>query len=344
MSVFKTIIQPWSVASAQTVGGKVWDYFSATCWYFGRDYYDQMPVKAPIGLMSINWGGTYIQTWSSPAVRKACVDTEPPASKPPNQPGLLYNAMLTPVFGMAVDGILWYQGESNVGFADVYSCFFPTMIADWRARQNPDPSNTDPDIPFFFVQLSPYTDWIDAKNPLALPQMREAQTAAFKVPKVSGVTAMDAGDSGNNPLGNIHPRNKQVLGARLASAMLRSRKGVYGIQGPVLKSATTTPGSNGQVVLTFDTEAPLKLVSASCPSNINATFCSAFQLQGSDSNWLNADATLGTDGAANTVILNAPFPNGVTPTHIRYAYSVWPLAILYDLNGYPAWPINTRVY
>lgn len=323
----------------------MWDYFSATCWFFGRDLYDQMPVKAPIGLMSINWGGTYIQTWSSPTVQRACKDTEPPAAKPPNQPGLLYNSMLTPVFGMAVDGILWYQGESNVGFADVYECFFPTMIADWRARQNPDPSNPFSDIPFFFVQLSPYSQYLDTKNPLQLPQMREAQMAAFKVPKVSGVTAIDAGDpSEDNPLGNIHPRNKQVLGARLASAMLRSQKGVYGIQGPLLKSATTIPGSQGQVTLLFDTESPLKLVSATCPSGINTTFCSAFQLQGSDSQWRNADATLGTAPGGNTLILNAPFPAGVSPIHVRYAYNIWPLAILYDINDYPAWPINQRVY
>jgi len=155
---------------------------------------------------------------------------------------------------------------------------------------------------------------------------------------------MDAGDAGQNPLGNIHPRNKQVLGARLASAMLRAQKGVYGIQGPVLKDAINIPGSNRQVTLTFDSESPLKLVSASCPKGVSAQFCSAFQLQGSDSQWRDADVTLGSAPGGNTVILNAAFPAGVSPTHVRYAYNAWPLAVLYDINNYPAWPINARVY
>ena len=166
---FASIEQPWQVASSKTIGNGDWTFFSATCWFFGRDFYNR--VKAPVGLMSINWGGTIVQSWSSPAVNQACQNTQPNGN-PPNQPMLLYNAMIAPVMGMNFAAMLWYQGESNVGYASTYSCFFPAMIADYRKQTSP---NVQDPTPFFFVQLSPYIAGINPSNAANLPALRQAQ-------------------------------------------------------------------------------------------------------------------------------------------------------------------------
>jgi len=88
-----SFIQPWSVANSQSIGGSPWAEFSAVCWFFGRDLYDT--YKVPIGLINSNWGGTYIQAWSSPAALAKCPSADlPPISKVninapnPNQPSI----------------------------------------------------------------------------------------------------------------------------------------------------------------------------------------------------------------------------------------------------------------
>ena len=50
----------WKTPS-ETGGG-----FSATCWYFGRDVFNAMSPKVPMGLIATDVGGTPDQHWSSP--------------------------------------------------------------------------------------------------------------------------------------------------------------------------------------------------------------------------------------------------------------------------------------
>lgn len=101
----KGIEQNWSVASEHSVGYGPWSYFSATCWYFGRNVYQK--VNVPIGLIVSSYGGTNVELWMSPEPLELC--------KVPyfSQNSHLWNAMINPFTSMTIYGAIWYQGEQN---------------------------------------------------------------------------------------------------------------------------------------------------------------------------------------------------------------------------------------
>ena len=104
----KTIEQNWTAASGKAVVNGKFDYFSAVCWFFGKNVYDKLNGTVPIGLVSNNWGGTRVESWTTPESTAHCGH---------NSSGELYNAMIVPysVGPMAVSGFTWYQGESDLG-------------------------------------------------------------------------------------------------------------------------------------------------------------------------------------------------------------------------------------
>jgi sialate O-acetylesterase len=96
-----TIEQTWSVASSKSIGAGAWTYFSATCWFFGRDLYDTYEV--PLGLISDNWGGTCVEWWSSPDALKKCNITEDNVEGGISN-SQLWNAMIVPYLNMRIRG------------------------------------------------------------------------------------------------------------------------------------------------------------------------------------------------------------------------------------------------
>ena len=127
-----------------------------------------------------------------------------------HRPAHLANGMLAPFVPYAFQGVIWYQGESNVTRAAQYELLFSAMIRDWRTRWGGD------EFPFYFVQIAPY----DYGMPMECAELREAQAAALRLPSTGMVVTMDVG----NPK-DIHPVAKQPVGARLA---LLARRGAYG--------------------------------------------------------------------------------------------------------------------
>jgi len=134
---------------------------------------------------------------------------------PNSYPTLLYNAMLYPLIPFTIKGALWYQGESNAGRAYQYRTAFPLMISDWRKQWGQG------DFPFYFVQLASFnagngnsqvgSDWAE---------LREAQTLTLSLPNTGMAVTTDIGD----PF-DIHPRNKQDVGKRLAAVALKNTYG-----------------------------------------------------------------------------------------------------------------------
>jgi sialate O-acetylesterase len=329
---FATIEQLWSVASPDSVGGGNWSYFSAACWFFGKNLYDNLQI--PIGLISSNWGGTIIQTWMSPDALAKC----PGASEirrekkttgvgaDPNHPSLLYNAMISPLLNMRVRGATWYQGEANVGDPRGYICLFPNMIEDWRVKWG----LRSEEFSFYFVQLAAYI----AGNPgVLLAQTRLAQTVALQLPYVGFATAFDLGDI-SSPFGDIHPRDKQDIGQRMALSALGitfHHKIIY--KGPTIRTFTT---ENGKAIIHFHPDSiglGLVLKSVKCPTDQSS--CAGFEVQfGSDEHWDPAIASL----RGNNVILTPHDPSNDTIIGVRYGYAQWPLAILYNKDGFPAPP------
>ena len=220
----------WKVCSPETVGE-----FTAVGYFFGRYLQEQLDV--PIGLLGCNWGGTRIEPWIPPAgfrgVPKlseisASLDKYP-ARRGNGQvnhqsPLALYNGMVAPVLPYGVRGALWYQGESNNGEGMMYYEKMKALINGWRSVWQ------KPSLPFYFVQLAPYRYGGD---PTRLAGIWEAQLKTLSVPHTGMAVIVDIGNTRD-----IHPRNKQDVGKRLA---LWALAGTYGkkdlvYSGPLYKS------------------------------------------------------------------------------------------------------------
>ena len=127
------------------------------------------------------------------------------------KPVCLYNAMISPLRNMEFQGVLWYQGESNVERRNEYAALLNGMIKDWRRTFN------DLDLPFYIVELAEFLHKDDDEGRQAWAEMREEQA---KAAKISGHAVLIK----NEDLGewnDIHPLNKKTLGARVAKAALK---------------------------------------------------------------------------------------------------------------------------
>lgn len=134
---------------------------------------------------------------------------------PNSYPTLLYNAMLKPLIPFTIKGVLWYQGESNAGRAYQYRKAFPLMINDWRKQW------MQGDFPFYFVQLASFNaDNGNSQVGSTWAELREAQTLALSLPNTGMVVTTDIGEPYD-----IHPRNKQDVGRRLAAVALHETYG-----------------------------------------------------------------------------------------------------------------------
>ena len=144
-----------------------------------------------------------------------------------NEPGALYENMLTEIMGYAASGVIWYQGESDDKKADRYGALFTDMIACWRSSwltRNPDQKK----LPFLFVQLAPFGLWA-AESGAKYPILRREQEQVSKTVPDAWMTS--SADVGN--IYDIHPKQKAPVGERLS---LLARKYVYG-EGSLLADA-----------------------------------------------------------------------------------------------------------
>ena len=259
----------WVVCSPETVGG-----FSAAGYFFGRELHKEL--KQPIGLINTSWGGTPAEAWTSPvalqenpglepiltrykkalevlpeanakyeeslakwdeAVKQAKADGKQPPHRPgaplgpdnPNSPSGLYNGMIAPLIPYAIRGAIWYQGESNAGRAYQYRDLFPTMIKSWWNAWGQEGQRTSRSSSCNWP-----TSWTSKEEPgdSAWAELREAQLMTLELPNTGMAVIIDIGDAKD-----IHPKNKQDVGKRLALWALANTYGkdvVY--SGPLYKS------------------------------------------------------------------------------------------------------------
>ena len=148
--------------------------------------------------------------------------------------------MIAPLIPYAIRGAIWYQGESNVGRAYQYRTLFPAMIANWRADWGQG------DFPFGFVQIAPFRYEAGQISPACCAELWEAQLMTLKsAPNTGMAVTMDIGD-----VKDIHPKNKQEVGRRLALwalAKVYGRDIVY--SGPIYKSMAV---EGNKIRLQFD--------------------------------------------------------------------------------------------
>jgi sialate O-acetylesterase len=136
---------------------------------------------------------------------------KPPSSGHPltyPAPSSIYNAMIYPLIPYAIRGVIWYQGEANLGDGELYTKRMEALIKGWRNAWGQG------DFPFYFVQIAPYTykDWpVKNATPDLLTKLWEAQKKALSINNTGIANTEDLGE-----LDNIHPRRKKEVGERLA--------------------------------------------------------------------------------------------------------------------------------
>jgi sialate O-acetylesterase len=345
----------WQAASPETVGG-----FTAVGYFFARDIH--LALGVPVGIIDSPWGGTPVESWMSdearastsiagtleerwkkakaewppervaayPALMAAWEKSEeeakahhtwskipwpqPPASDDsPARPGGLFNAMIAPLQPTALRGILWYQGEANVGHPGEYAELFGTMIRSWRTGFGQG------DLPFYFVQLANFGSEYEL-NSRDWARLREAQAKVLSLPATGMAVTIDIGDAHN-----VHPRNKQEVGRRLA---LLARANVYGIppesSGPVFAGATP----EGKSIRVRFTHAGGELKAHDGPVG-------SLEVAGEDRLFYPALGTIQGD------TLVASSPDVAAPVAVRYAWTNAPSANLYADTGLPAVPFRS---
>ena len=232
-----------------------------------------------------------------------------------NTPSVLFNAMIHPLIPYQIKGVIWYQGESNAGRAYQYRTLFPALISDWRKKWNSSFS-------FHFVQLAnfqaPQQNPSEAQN---WPELREAQTMTLAVPLTGMAVIADIGEADD-----IHPTNKQDVGARLAQAALSvtyNKDHVAG--GPLFKDvvfegrvAKVSFDQVGGGLASLD-DAPLR----------------GFAIAGPDSVFHWADAAIEEDQ------VHVSSTSVSEPVAVRYGWANNPIITLYNAEGIPASPFRT---
>ena len=340
----------WAACTPESAAG-----FSAVAYFFGREIHQKQQV--PIGLIDSSWGGTPAESWTSlgtlasdaslmpvfaqraemadarvatrltieketrdfeEAARRAKAEGKP-APWPPWHPDFpawapaaLYNAMIAPLTPLPIRGVIWYQGESNSPpkKARLYARLFSALIEDWRRAWG------QADLPFLFVQIANWKstdDWAE---------VREAQRQALTLRNTGMAVTIDIGD----PV-DIHPRNKQEVGRRLA---LAARSIVYGerleYSGPTL-SRLSAEGQGLRAWFEHQTGG----------LQAKGGRLDGFEVAGADGVFASAEARI--DGAS-VVVSSAKVTQ---PVWVRYAWSSNPPCTLFNGEGLPASPFRARL-
>lgn len=343
------IVADWQACTPQTVKG-----FSAVGYFFARNI--QKELNVPIGLISTNWGGTRIEPWTpapafaevpalkdiaaqvqdvnqeqnkglaplvpafeawAKAARAAEAKGQPVPPLPPlpgnslsdnTRPTTLYNGMVSALVPYGIRGAIWYQGESNMKEGMLYFEKMKALIGGWRKAWDQG------EFPFYYVQLAPYRYGPDA---FALPGIWEAQVAALSIPNTGMAVINDIGT-----ISDIHPKNKQDVGKRLALWALARTYGKGGIvySGPLYKSMKI---EGDKIRVAFD------YVGSGLASR-DGEALTWFQVAGSDGKFADAKATI--DGQA-VVVSSGEVKE---PVAVRFAWNQTAEPNLMNKEGLPA--------
>lgn len=349
----------WSLCSPKSVG-----WFTAVGYFFGRELHKEL--KVPIGLIHSSWGGTPAEVWTSremlesdPSFKSFITrwdrsletynkakeryqenliewETEAESAriagdnsqlrarpKPPaqlnafkSQPSCLFNGMINPIIPYGIRGVIWYQGESNADNGRRYSRLFPAMIQDWRTRWGQG------NFAFLFVQLANFMPVQKKPSEGGWADLREAQLQTFLTfPKTGMASAVDIGDAND-----IHPKNKQDVGRRLALAALGIEYGKkIEYSGPIYDTMTV---EGNKIRLKFKHTGTGLAVK-------EGEELKGFAIAGDNKTfkWANVQIDGNTVLAWNDEI--------EVPVIVRYGWANNPIGNLYNKEGLPASPFRT---
>lgn len=334
----------WTACTPQTARE-----FSAVAYFFARAIAEK--EKVPVGVIDASWGGTMADAWISLhtlgsdaallptfAARASFADGEGrrqrmaaiervqdaalhAAGKPvswhewkPDEvswtPAALYNGMIAPLTPYSIKGFLWYQGETNSRPERYrnYAALFPALIRDWRARF------AQGDLPFIYAQISSFDSPAEHWGVI-----RDAQRRVLSLRATAMAVTIDVGETHN-----VHPADKQTVGARLA---LAARGVAYqepiAYASPQLREATREPGA---VRLWFDHAEGLRARGT----------LRDFEIAGADGRFVSAEAKI----EGTTVVISSP--QVAVPVDVRYGWANDAKGSLENSAGLPMGTFTTE--
>ncbi len=348
----------WAVCSPETVGG-----FSATAYFFGRRLHQELKVPVGLvhsswgGTPIQAWTSRKAQqaiaelaflvagyekavasydpagaqkryekqlaAWKAAAAKAKAQGAkfarprpQPPLppQQSPHSPGVLYDGMIAPLVPYALRGAIWYQGESNAGNARLYGLQLRTMIAEWRSAWGQG------EFPFLFVQLPNFmAPQQQPSETGGWPLIREQMLKTLEVSNTGMAVTIDVGDADD-----IHPKNKQDVGSRLAQWALAKTYGKPILPcGPLYKAMRRRAN---QIVLEFEYADGL---------SARGGPLKGFAVAGADRRFVWADARI----EGRTVVVSSP--QVAEPVAVRYGWANNPACTLVNGAGLPASPFRT---
>lgn len=304
--------------------------FSAVAWYFAR--YVREAAKVPIAVVDVSRGGAFIEPSMPPMEVAHGKDIGLRPHGAHQAPGVMWNSMIAPMVRFPFKGVLWYQGESNKNDTNgVYLAKMSALVKGWRREFG------NPELPFLYVQLAPC-----ATGHLSI-QLQQAEYAR-RDPKSAMVVVSDVGN-----FSNIHPRDKDTVGLRLA---LRALKRLYGFSdiedsSPVPCSAASD--ANGRVTLTFDNAKWMYVL------NENGSLAADFELRDGAGRWHKANILNFRDTwiwyqkrnvkngefSGNEIVLSSS--GAVAPTAVRYLFNSPWIGSVFNEASLPLGPFEMPV-
>jgi sialate O-acetylesterase len=326
----------WQICSPETIPG-----FTAVGYFFGREL--QKELKVPIGLVGTNWGGTRIEPWTPPVGFKAVPNLKDyvenleaiekarqEGAKAPGPKGgavQIYNGMVHALTPLSVRGAIWYQGESNAGDGLRYDDLKEGLVKGWRSVFEND------ELSFYWVQLANFQAPNDNPEGGGWGPVREGQRRALRLPHTGMAVTIDIGNAKD-----IHPKNKQDVGKRLALlALAKDYKKDVVPSGPLYKGMKK---EGSKIRISFD-HAGSGLITGEKTGldpvkETKGADLARFSIQDEAGKWHWAQAKI--DGG--TVVV---WHDEVkAPQHVRFGYESNPDGInLYNKEGLPASPFTT---
>jgi sialate O-acetylesterase len=315
---FKT---QWTVACPETAGE-----CSAVAWFFA-DRVHQM-LNVPVGIINASFGGSNVEAWMTPEACNKDADIKIPAASDEisewtnNVPTTMYNAMIYPIAGYGIRGVIWYQGESNVFSVTKYASHFTWMVESWRKIWNQG------NFPFYFAQIAPYEykEWnfFTPEYPEISAYIREAQLqCSNSIPNSEMAVLLDVGDPYL-----IHPPKKQEPGDRLALLALAKTYGMKGFEAesPQYDSLHV----DGDKAYLYFKNQFNGITSYGKP-------LTEFEIAGDNRVFQKADATIDWD--KGYIILSSHLVSN--PVAVRYAFKNYVQAELFGNGGLPVSSFRT---
>ncbi len=311
----------WRPATPEYAGD-----FSGVAYYFAKYLHDSLDI--PIGIINASQGGARIETWMSEETlgfdERDIIFGDGASYL---QPTVAYNKMLYPLRNIPLKGVIWYQGESNMGSRETalsYSGLQTDLINSWRELFSFS------DLPFLWVQIPNTGTEANEASPGswdALPMLRASQSRVLAMPHTGEVVSIDLGEV------DIHPPHKEPVGQRLASV---ARVVAYGEDipwsGP--RYLNHRVREDGKLEIEFDHVGGGLVARETVDESLRW-----FALAGSNGTFYQATAIIEDN---RVVVWSNSVPNPVT---IRYAWEHNPHNVnFFNTDGLPAEPFKVQVY